>query len=387
MSYSCTTHPERLPLINEDVTIFNRGEADIVLGSDASTLYAYGSVLSPGSNIQIDLSKQRWIGACTGTQKYDILEGGRSSTPSSTEIATQLIDSGLSTGIGQAVAANILESNLSGQIATDLLLTGTRIVDKPITVPFGPIDHYDYTFLGVPIIDMTDAQSVAIAWNWEILTALNASSFGELKVQWFSDVYGSVSFGTDLFEIAAPNINSPGTTGISDTGIIQLPVRAPGMSIGFLGKPDPPGTAGRIRAQGSVMKSYRITPKAQWGTDAGSDRILGYAQSTGLAAGALSTATAFAPFDGQVEIHAWCNNTNTVNSHVRIGYGSDSWGRQIGGANPPMEDVMYLPLNNFGAFISRQVSSATRRPIYVKFFNGEAVARNFSAWVTCSTPS
>lgn len=385
MSFTCTTHPERLPIISEDCTIFNRGDADIVLGADASTLYPYGSVLTPGSNIQMDLSKQRWIGACTGTQKYDILAGGRSSTPSSTEIATQLIDSGLSNDIGSSVAQEILDSNLSGAIANSLLLTGTRIIDAPTNTQWGPIDHFEYTFLGVAIQDLTDAQSVSISWKWEVLTALNLSSWGELTVDWWSDIYGGTSYGTDVYEIAGPNINTPGSTGASDTGIITMPVKAPGMSLSFRGKPDP-GTPGRIRCSGSTLKSYRVTPRTQWSTVAAADRILGYATALAVAGGGgVSLATPFAPYDGQVELHTWCSATATENSHVRIGNGSDSWARRIGVVSPPMEDVLFYPIGGVGAWTSRQVSSATRRPLYVRFFNAEAAARDFAAWVTCTT--
>ena len=388
MPYSCTAQPERLPIVTGDsVLVVNRGDDVILLGHDSSTIRTYGTPIPPGANVLMDLSKPRYICACSGTQTYDLLQGGQSSTPSSTEIATQLIDSGLAGDIGSSVAQEIINTNLSGQIATSLLLTGTRIVDKPITTPFGPLDHWGYNNIGVPIQDLTDAQTVTISWEWEVLTAQNLSPFGELTVAWWSDIYGTVSFGEEYFEMAAPDINNPGTVGITPRGVITLPVKAPGMSLSFNGRSDPPGGLGNVRASGSILKSYRVTNRTQWQTDAAGDHILGFASAVGVpnTGSQLSSAIAFAPFDGAVEFHAWCSSTGTVNSHVRLGWGSESWARPISGSNPTMEDVIFFPNNAFGAWTSRQFGGGSRRPMYVRFFNGESGARNFTAWITVNS--
>lgn len=386
MSYSCTTQPERLPIVTgEDCLITNRGTDEIILGQSPSSLIAYGTAIPPGSSVLYDLSKERWIAACSGTQKYDILRGGKSALPSSTEIATQILNSDLSTQIGDKTSGAILSSNLSGQIADDILRRGTRVIDVPTLSTWGPIDHYPYTFKGVNILDLTDAQSIAISWRWEVLSASNLASFGELTVSWWSDLYGQVPFGVDVYEIAAPNINTPGTLGKSESAVIHLPVKAPGMSLAFKGIPDP-GASGRALASGYTLKSYRLTPRETWASDNASDRILGFANKTGLAGGGTASIYfPFSPYDGLIEIHGWCSGTATTNTHMRFGYGSESFTRHIGGGSPPMEDVLFFPVGGLGAWTSRQVSGSSRRPIYVQFFNAEAGAKDFSAWITCDT--
>jgi hypothetical protein len=392
MSYSCTTRPERLPIIPEPTLILNKGTDDILLGNDAGSVRTYGAHIPPNGNLIYDLSKQRWITANTGTQTYDLLPGGASAIPGSLAIANDIVASGLAAAIAsqtttQIVASNlaaniasqttadIIASSLSNQIATQVLNTGTRVIDVPVTFGWGPLDHNQTT----SIFDLTDAQSFTIPWNWQTLSAANLSQFGQITLTWFDTAAGVNTVGTDVYEIGG-DLNNPATIATWETGYISGPCRGGGLRIGFNGTVAPGGT-GRIRAQGTLVKSYRLAPIARWMTDASSDRVLINVRQLGVAAGGTSQFVLAAPYDGLVEIHCWIAATAATTSHVRMGWGSDTF------YDASVKwDVMYFPQNQgFGAWVSRQVSGGSRRPMWFQFFNGEAAARDFKVWVTCPT--
>lgn len=378
MSFSVTTHPERLPVIPEPTLVINRGTDDILLGDNSSSIVAYGAHIPPNGNLIYDLSRQRWIAAKSGTQTYDLLPGGASAIPGSLAIANDILNSGLAASIASLTTTDLLASGLSAQIATQVLNTGTRVIDVPVTSSWGFLDHAGTT----GIFDVTDAQSFVIPWFWTNINAANASNFGELTLTWYDTAGGANIVGKDVYEIAG-DLNSPGTTFTTETGYIRGPCMGGGLQMSFLGKPNPPGGLGFIGAAGKLIKSYRMAPISKWSTDASADRILLTNLQSGVGASAASSFVKAAPYDGLVEIHCWCAQVAAgTTTHVRFGWGSDTFP-----TSPVFRDVMFFPQSSTlaGTWISRQVSGGSRRPMWFQFFNGEAAARDFTVTLTCPT--
>lgn len=135
--FSCTTQPERLPVIDDPTgcLILNRGTADILLGDSSSEIKAYGTRLSPGQNVVYDLSKERWIASTSGSQSYDILPGA-------------------SSGVFGSNSAILLKSNLVGTVAP--VNSGTSDVSGYNSLLIAL--KYDGQLTGPPLTDFMQFQ-------------------------------------------------------------------------------------------------------------------------------------------------------------------------------------------------------------------------------------
>lgn len=382
MSYTCDTQPRTLPLIEEPCLIINQGTADIILGDDSRMIKAYGTHIVPGANLIYDLSSIRYICSVTGAQNYDILPGGGSSIPGAANIANAILASGLAADI----ATDVVNSGLSLQIAQQVLATGTKVIDVPQVIAFGPIDGNGFPFTGSAIFDVTDAQSLTIAFNWQNVNASNLSSFGAINVIWFDTAAGTNQIGLDTYEIAG-DLNAPGTALITETGYIRTPCLGAAVQVQF--QPTPvPGGAGRVFLRGIIVKSYRLNPINRYATDASADRVLGRVAANGVAAGGASVYLPCSPYDGPLEINGDCSACITNETYVQYGWGSTQW-PVVNTAGRTATTRLYFPsragATTVESLLSAPLRASSRRPLWMRIHNGEAGGRDFSVTVIAST--
>lgn len=379
MSYSVGIQPEQLPIIQESTLIINQGGVELLLGNSRGVLSSYGAKLAPGDSLVYDLRTQRYIASSSGLCQYDILPGATAAVPGATSIASELTASGLA----NAISASVVASSLATDVAAQVLATGTRVIDVPTTTAWGPLDHGGSS----AIFDVTDAQSVVIPWSWAVSSVANLSAWGALTVNWYADIAGTISCGSDVYEMGG-NLNTPGTVLTSETAFIRTPCKGAALKFTFTGTPAP-GAVGRISASGNLVKSYRLNPINRYETDLSGDRVLKNFTIIALGALALSPFILCSPYDGPLEITANASSVTLaggVPSFVQYGWGSTQWPVSAVAGRKPYTQVFFPQAAAAGeSFLTSILRASSRRPLWIRFGNSSGAAVDFTVNVICST--
>ncbi len=327
------------------VLLLNRGLFPVYVGGPYVDGASTGVPLAPLGSLAVPADRE-WYGvadpaAQNAAQAVYRVPGGTSYSPAPSEIAAQIQASQLAAQIGAAVPV----PPSAAAIASGIYTQGVRPVDAPnrsaVTLYYlsgGTQQSQTY--------DVSQANSVDIAWTWRAGTARAAGTraWAMILVQWL-DASGS-PLHADGFEISNENVGQVGVDG--HWGAIRTPALGATLKITFgtnqwyaPGLQSTASTATADSASVSVTLSSRSTDRTRYfpatvqgGVFFGpafTGLLYGSQPAQSVAAGVTSPRITVEPFSGPMEFRYLSNGApgNLLLFSGAVGDGNPAFSDQI----------------------------------------------------------